>query len=337
MIHSVPTNIITGALGVGKTTLIKKLLSLKGADERWAVLVNEFGEVGIDGAILSGEQTNNDESGVFIREVPGGCMCCTSGLPMQIALNQLLALAKPHRLLIEPTGLGHPIEVLQTLTQAHYQPVLNVQATITLIDAKKLRDDKWRHHQTFAEQTQTADIIALSKSEHYEASDYTALNDYLSKNDKSTTPRIDLSAQALSLAHLKVPCAYNQSAKIQHQHNDHSHKRQVDDIAITPNPKIQKFENSGEGFFAFGWVCDAHKQFDFDTVGGLFEKLKVERLKAVLQTNKGSFYFNLADGKLSKGPSHYRDDSRLEFICDAREQALNASNAIEQTLELTQY
>ena len=53
--------------------------------------LNEFGEIGIDGALLS----NSEDNSVFIREVPGGCMCCTSGLPMQIALNMLLAKARP--------------------------------------------------------------------------------------------------------------------------------------------------------------------------------------------------------------------------------------------------
>lgn len=72
MINRVPTNIITGFLGVGKTTAILHLLATKPAHEKWAVLVNEFGEIGIDGAIMS-------EQGAMIKEVPGGCLCCTAG------------------------------------------------------------------------------------------------------------------------------------------------------------------------------------------------------------------------------------------------------------------
>jgi G3E family GTPase len=160
-ISQVPTNIITGALGVGKTTLIQALLAQKPADEKWAVLVNEFGEVGIDGAMMSGQ----NPTGVFIKEVPGGCMCCTSGLPMQIALNMLLAQAKPNRLLIEPTGLGHPKEVLQTLSEDHYKDVLDIHATLTLIDPRKLNDERWRAHPTFQEQVQIADVIVITKSD----------------------------------------------------------------------------------------------------------------------------------------------------------------------------
>jgi len=95
-ILAVPTNIITGFLGAGKTSAIMHLLKQKPANERWAILVNEFGEIGIDASLLKGKLSNSEQ--VFIREVPGGCMCCASGLPMQITLNQLLTEAKPHRL-----------------------------------------------------------------------------------------------------------------------------------------------------------------------------------------------------------------------------------------------
>ena len=132
-LQAIPTNIITGFLGVGKTSAILHLLQSKPADERWAVLVNEFGEIGVDGSLMQGQQA--EEQQIYIREVPGGCMCCASGLPMQIALNQLLTQARPQRLLIEPTGLGHPVEVLEFLS-ADYCDVLSIQKTLTLVDAR---------------------------------------------------------------------------------------------------------------------------------------------------------------------------------------------------------
>jgi len=145
-ILGVPTNIITGFLGVGKTSSILNLLANKPENERWAVLVNEFGEIGVDGSLVQGLQ-NDDQ--VFIQEVPGGCMCCAAGLPMQIALNQLLLKAKPDRLLIEPTGLGHPKEVLQVLSSENYRQVLSLQKNITLVDARNLSDSRYTEHDTF--------------------------------------------------------------------------------------------------------------------------------------------------------------------------------------------
>ncbi len=134
-ISAVPTNIITGFLGVGKTSAILHLLNHKPANERWAVLVNEFGEIGVDGSLFQGQYTH--EQGAFVGEVPGGCLCCAAGVPMEMALNQLLKRAKPDRLLIEPTGLGHPKEVLQVLSAEHYREILDLQKILTLVDARR--------------------------------------------------------------------------------------------------------------------------------------------------------------------------------------------------------
>lgn len=134
IIKAIPTNIITGFLGVGKTSLIKQLLKTKPEGETWAVLVNEFGEVGIDAGLMDAS-----DSGVQIREVAGGCMCCAAGVPTQVAINQLIARAKPDRLLIEPTGLGHPNEIIKVLSAPHYHNVIRLQSTLCLIDARKLR------------------------------------------------------------------------------------------------------------------------------------------------------------------------------------------------------
>ncbi len=122
MSNRVPTTIVTGFLGSGKTTAILNMLKQKPENENWAVLVNEFGEIGIDGALMS-------EQGALIKEVPGGCMCCTAGVPMSVGINALLR-TKPDRLLIEPTGLGHPKQVMAVLTSEQYQPYVDLKATI---------------------------------------------------------------------------------------------------------------------------------------------------------------------------------------------------------------
>ena len=139
-IQSIPTNLITGFLGSGKTTAILNLLRSRPADSHWAVLVNEFGDVGIDGALLEKENLND---GIFIKEVPGGCLCCAAGLPLQIALNLLIQKAKPERILIEPTGVGHPKKVLDVLTGEFYKTVLDLKATICLVEAHKLSEKKY--------------------------------------------------------------------------------------------------------------------------------------------------------------------------------------------------
>src|SRR6056297_1488027 len=162
-ILAVPTNIVTGFLGAGKTSAILNLLEHKPANERWAVLVNEFGEIGVDGSMVQGQRS--EDAGVYIREVPGGCMCCAAGLPMQIALTQLLGRARPNRLLIEPTGLGHPMEVLQTLSADYNRDVLSMQKTLTLVDARNLSDQRYTAHDTFRQQLEIADIVVANKND----------------------------------------------------------------------------------------------------------------------------------------------------------------------------
>lgn len=173
----IPTNVITGFLGVGKTTAIRHLLNHKPANERWAVLVNEFGEVGIDGSLFEGG--DNSEQQVFISEVPGGCMCCAAGLPMQMALNMLLKRARPDRLLIEPTGLGHPKEVMDVLMAEHYRKVLTINSTVTLVDARKLRESRYTDNDTFNQQLDIADVIVANKADLYETQDLLHMIKYL--------------------------------------------------------------------------------------------------------------------------------------------------------------
>jgi len=130
-LKSIPTHIFMGFLGSGKTSAILNVFKNKPADERWAVLVNEFGKLGIDGAIYQSQD-------IHVKQIPGGCMCCAAGVPMQVAVNQLLKEARPDRLFIETSGLGHPLGVIQTLTSGSFADVLSVKARICLVDPEKL-------------------------------------------------------------------------------------------------------------------------------------------------------------------------------------------------------
>jgi len=152
----VSTTLITGFLGVGKTTAIRHLLAHKPADERWAVLVNEFGEIGIDGATLAGDD------GVAIREVAGGCICCTSGPMLRVALTRLLR-ERPDRLLIEPTGLGHPAGIIDSLREPGLAKALRLNAVITLVDPAQFIDPRYRQHPVYADQVTLADILVANK------------------------------------------------------------------------------------------------------------------------------------------------------------------------------
>ena len=97
------------------------------------MLINEFGQIGLDAALLG-----PDTDGVTMAEIPGGCLCCVNGLPFQVGLARLLRKARPDRLLIEPSGLGHPAELLRQLRQPPWQRVLAVQPSVLVLDAAAL-------------------------------------------------------------------------------------------------------------------------------------------------------------------------------------------------------
>lgn len=336
-LSNIPTNIITGALGVGKTTLIQSLLKNKPKNEKWAILVNEFGEVGIDGAILTGAASHAAAQDIFIKEVPGGCMCCTSGLPMQIALNLLLAQAKPDRLLIEPTGLGHPKEVLKTLTQSHYEALLNVQATLTLIDARKLSSERWRSHPTFQEQMQIADILVVTKSDLYEHDHTSQLAQYMSDLDVSATPLVfadkgKIDAQLLS-KHVQPKHFDSTDEQASTHHHAHS-SNQGPSPLIAPEIGCQRFVNSGQGYYSRGWLCSQHTQFNYQACRHLFESLEVERLKAVLITDQGPISFNKDQETFHESRLESAIDSRIELITHNEKIADDLANTIESVLQL---
>jgi G3E family GTPase len=308
-ILAVPTNIITGFLGVGKTSAILHLLRHKPANERWAILVNEFGEIGVDGSLFQGQYT--EENGVFIREVPGGCMCCASGLPMQIALSQLLFRAKPDRLLIEPTGLGHPVEVLQTLSEEHYRDVLSIQKILTLVDARKLSDKRYTEHATFNQQIAIADIVVGNKQDLYGEEEKNILESYVVEKGAPDATLCFTEQGILDPAVLE-----GKTATTFHGNHRHTSKDLPSNLAELPIPECGYIRavNNGEGFESIGWRFNATKVFDRNKLFAFLSGLSVERMKAVFITEQGISGYNLTSDALTEMELDDCLESRIEII-----------------------
>jgi G3E family GTPase len=310
--QAVPTNIITGFLGVGKTSAILHLLSQKPADQRWAVLVNEFGEIGIDGSLFEGQHTK--EEGVFIREVPGGCMCCTSGLPMEIALSQLLRKAEPDRLLVEPTGLGHPKEVIQLLSAEHYKDMLSVHKTLTLVDARKLQDSRYTDHDIYNQQIEVADRIVANKVDLYEEGDKARLLAYVEQQGVSE-------ADVLFTEYGQIPPeALEGLTSVSGPLRDRRNMSKVKPLALDlpmPDCGFIKATNKGSGFTSIGWRFSADKVFSREKLFLLLTGVTAERVKAVFITDVGVFGYNAASDALTELELDDCVESRIEIIADS--------------------
>ena len=310
-IEAVPTNIITGFLGVGKTSAILHLLKSKPDNERWAVLVNEFGEIGVDGSLFQGQ--HSEDGNIFIREVPGGCMCCAAGLPMQIALNQLLARAKPDRLLIEPTGLGHPIEVLDVLTAEYYFNVLLIEKIITLVDARNLDDPRYTEHATFNQQIAIADVIVGNKEDLYRPQDRLRLEHYAKSKSQCEVKVIFTEQGRLSLTALEG--STDASVGSDHHHR-HSQAAEQDSLVNAPLPEsgYLKAVNQGEGFHSIGWRFDSRKIFSRQALVSFLRGVVAERVKAVFITEAGVFGYNVTTDSLTEIELDDCFESRINII-----------------------
>ena len=302
------TNLITGFLGSGKTTSILHLLAQKPADEKWAVLVNEFGEVGIDGALLA-------DSGALLKEIPGGCMCCVNGLPMQVGLNTLLRQGKPDRLLIEPTGLGHPKQILDILTAAVYEPWIDLRATLCILDPRQLLDEKAVNNDNFRDQLAAADIIVANKSDRETPESAQAFADWWQRWGGERR-QVSATQGNIDLALLDEPRRNTAPlpASAEHAHR-HPPTSGLAALSLAEHQRWRRHLNSGQGYQACGWIFDAETVFDTIALLEWARLAPVARVKGVLRIAEGAVRINrqgedLHIETLSVAPP----DSRIELI-----------------------
>jgi len=311
MSRAIPTNIISGFLGVGKTTLIRRLLETKPENERWAVLVNEFGEVGIDGALMQAD-------GIAVKEVPGGCMCCSVGLPSRAALNQLIEEQNPDRILIEPTGLAHPTQVIDMFSSLDYDGVLDMRATIGLVDPWCLTSEQFRQIPAFEEQIKTADVLVATKIDTAEAAHLEVFFEHAEtlQPEKAKVGAIsqgEMPWQWLDYPRIDFQAAVQVASG--HTHGDHSedHKKPLEQRA----DGIERLQSQTEYAHSCGWIFPAGQQFDLDVLLETVVALDVPRIKGIFETNSGWFTVNkmrVTTSKEALEDAPEEPGSRVEMI-----------------------
>ena len=278
----IAVNLITGFLGVGKTTLIRHLLKEHPKDETWAVLVNEFGEVGIDGTLL-------DEDGVAIEEVAGGCLCCVSAPAFAVGLNKLIRQYRPQRILIEPSGLGHPAQILSTLRTPLYSSIIDIQATLCVVDARHLSSQRHREHQTFVDQIHLADIVIANKADQYLAHDEDNLLEYMA-GLKPAKQHIALATQGqIDIALLSLGATERQ-AQFPEAHAFLLSQEAKQEAPTTSD--WTAFEGFTNNYYRLGFRINREHVFDEQRLRAFLDNLPIERIKGVLKTQSGNWSIN---------------------------------------------
>ena len=154
---AVKVDIISGFLGAGKTTLIRKLIKEALAGEQVVLIENEFGQIGIDGGFLA-------DAGIKIREMNSGCICCSLVGDFGVALKEVVAKYHPDRIIIEPSGVGKLSDVMAAVTGLHDDD-LKINSASTVADAQKVKMYMKNFGEFFNNQIQYAGTIILSRTQ----------------------------------------------------------------------------------------------------------------------------------------------------------------------------
>ena len=151
-------DIVSGFLGAGKTTLIRKLIKDALAGTRVVLIENEFGEIGIDGGFLK-------EAGIEIREMNSGCICCSLVGDFGTALGEVMKTYAPERILIEPSGVGKLSEIMEAVHNAAEGHDMELNSAVAVVDASKCKLYLKNFGEFFADQIEYAGTIILTRTD----------------------------------------------------------------------------------------------------------------------------------------------------------------------------
>lgn len=210
----VKIDIISGFLGAGKTTFIRKLLAEALSDTKVVLIENEFGEIGIDSDFLQ-------ESGVKIREMNSGCICCSLVGDFKTSLQEVLDTYKPERIIIEPSGVGKLSDVIQAIENVGAD--VAICGKITVVDVNKCKLYLKNFGEFFLNQVEAADTILLSRTDRVTEEKVQQAVDLLRQHNERavivTTPWNQLNGkELLQEIEQKKDLAAELLAEVQHRH-----------------------------------------------------------------------------------------------------------------------
>ncbi len=154
----VKIDVVSGFLGAGKTTFIRKLISEALKGEKIVLIENEFGEISIDGGFLK-------DSGIEIREMSQGCICCSLVGDFEKSLKEVIERFEADRIIIEPSGVGKLSDVMKAVTEASASLDVSLNSAVTIVDAKKCRMYMKNFGEFFINQIQYAGTIVLTRTD----------------------------------------------------------------------------------------------------------------------------------------------------------------------------
>ena len=231
-------DIVSGFLGAGKTTLIKKLLKEALAGTKVVLIENEFGEIGIDGGFLK-------ESGIEIREMNAGCICCSLVGDFGTSLREVMETYAPERILIEPSGVGKLSDVMRAINDASEHTQMHLNSAVAVVDAAKCKVYLKNFGEFFDNQIAYAGTIILSRTDKISAEKIDECVELLRAINKDatiiTTPIAQLDGRMIldtieGTADLQkqileevLAADYDDEDEDEHEHHHHHHDEDEDE------------------------------------------------------------------------------------------------------------
>jgi len=334
----IPTNLIVGFFGSGKTTAIANLINQRSAGENWSILINEFGEVSIDHAMVE-----SDQEEICVGELGGGCACCTVAFVFRPMLAQFIRQTKPDRLIMEPSGISHPAKVVDILRGPNFSEVIDLRNIICLIDPQDFEDERKREYEVFQDQIQLADIVILNWTDKRDREVVDRCRKWVEsfRPPKQLILETSFGAIDSELLDMKFDTArfplFADAHPVPEQHQStlpvldlvpESHHHVTSPDTQTETGSVQhgpapghplRFQNDAPGYDACGWIFHVDDIFDRDRLLDLLGYVQpIIRLKGVFRCQDDWWIINRAKDGTSYMTSAYRRDSRLEIILDRK-------------------
>lgn len=308
-------DIISGFLGAGKTTLIKKIIEDVLYKEKLMIIENEFGQIGIDGGFLK-------DTGIEITEMNSGCICCSLVGDFGSALREALDKYKPDRIIIEPSGVGKLSDVIKAVEEIKDDTNVKLNSFCAVVDAQKCKMYMKNFGEFFNNQIESANTIILSRTQKLsqeKLEDVVSLiREHNTKATVITTSWEEINGKQIVDAMEKSNSLENELFKQEHHHHQHgekcchgSHEDEHDEHCSCGHD--HHHHDADEVFTS--WGIETPKKYNKDELNGILLLLSdssdygvILRAKGIISDEKGNWYnFDLVPGEfeIRKGEPDY--------------------------------
>jgi G3E family GTPase len=299
-VRPVDTILVTGFLGAGKTTLVTGWLAARPGGERWAVLVNEFGALGVDRALLGGDAAGGE---VAVAEVAGGCACCAAQVGFDVTLTRLLRRGPWDRLIVETTGLGHPARLVDRLRAPLLAGRIALRPPVAVVDATRAAlylDASRPGHEIARAQVELARVLVLNRAGALPAGEVAALAAALAALPPWPRTVLATADGRVAIGALSAPDAAEPAS------------------APIRRPAAEADARSVAWWWPAGVAFDRTRlRAALDGLaapGGPWQAHGLLRAKGVFRTEREWYGWQWADGRVDWRETAWRADSRLEVL-----------------------